>query len=204
MTVRVGLERRQIDDGEFGHEVFELRSDRADQQLPDEQRMPCILGVDPGLDPVFRISAAVEVLGVELLATGVLDEVVVQQHELRLGHLAVAVPPDRMFGLCIDDGVLVLGRAAGVDPGLGAKRAACDNGSLAVADGMLVKRGFGQVPVNRGEIVEAELVGTECGVTQTGFFHGISSSDPPAAILGRISLGCTAFPKARGWYPQTR
>ena len=64
--------------------------------------------------------------------------------------LAVAVPPDRVLGERVDDGVLVLGRAAGVMAGLGAERAAGDDRRLAVADRVLVERRVGQVPVDRG------------------------------------------------------
>ena len=50
MTLGVGLERRQIDDGEFGHEARELCVLGTDQQLADEQRVPGIFREDAGLD----------------------------------------------------------------------------------------------------------------------------------------------------------
>ena len=62
VTLGVGAERRQIDDGEFGNEAGELRALGPDQQLPDEQRVPGVFGEDAGLDAVFRVGAAVEIL----------------------------------------------------------------------------------------------------------------------------------------------
>ena len=96
--------------------------------------MPGELGEDAGLDAVFRIGAAVEILGEELLALGVGEEILVQQVELRRRQLAVLVPPDRLLGVLVADDELVLGGAAGVDAGLGAQRAAFDDLRLAVLD----------------------------------------------------------------------
>ena len=66
--------------------------------------------------------------------------------------------------------------------GLGAERAAGDDGGFAVADRVLVKRRLGEVPVNRAEILETEFVGAESGVAQTGFFHGKLLLTPPAEM----------------------
>ena len=71
--------------------------------------------------------------------------------------------------------------------GLGAKRAAGDDGGFAVADRVLVKRRFGQIPVNRSEILETEFVGAESGVAQPGFFHGKFLLTPPAEMAAGIS-----------------
>ena len=85
--------------------------------------------------------------------------------------LAIAIPPHRVFGERIDDGVLVLGASAGVMAGFGAKRAAGDDGGLAVANGMFVERGFGQIPVHAGEVFEAEFVGAVSAVPHARFLH---------------------------------
>ena len=74
---------------------------------------------------------------------------------------AVAVPPHGILGRSIDHRVFILRRAAGVVPGLGAERATGDNGRLAVADGMLVERGFGEVPVDSGESFEAKTISSD-------------------------------------------
>ena len=131
MALRVGLERGQIDDGELGDEIGELGALGSDQQLANEKGMPGQLGEDPRFYPVFRIGAAIEVLCEQLLAARMRDEIVVQQLEVRLAELAVAVPPDRVLGQRIDDGMLVLGAAAGMDAGLGAERAALHDGGFA-------------------------------------------------------------------------
>src|SRR5262249_56141446 len=60
----VGLERGQIDDGEFRNKIFELGSHWTDQELTNEKRVPRQLGEDPRFYPVVRIGAAIEVLRV--------------------------------------------------------------------------------------------------------------------------------------------
>ena len=118
--------------------------------------MPGKLGEDPRLDPVFRIGAAIEVLREQLLAARMRDEIVIQQLEIAWLSLRLPSHQTRVLGQRIDDRVLVLGAAAGMDAGLGAQRAALHDGGLARADGVLVERGRGEIPVDRGEILEAE------------------------------------------------
>src|SRR6185503_20396888 len=103
-------------------------------------RVPGELGEDAHLDPVFGIGAADQILREQFLALGVGDEVGQQRVEVLLRHFAVAVPPERIFGERVDDGVLVLGRAAGVMAGLGAERAAGDDRGLVGGNGVLVER----------------------------------------------------------------
>ena len=55
--------------------------------------------------------------------------------------------------------------------GLGAERAAGDDRRLAGGDGVLVERRLGQIPVDRGEIFEAEFVGAVGAVPHTRFLH---------------------------------
>ena len=75
VTLGVRLERRHVDDRHVRHVARELGALRADQKLADEQRVPGILGEDARLDAVFRIGAAVEVLGEQRLAFRVRQEV---------------------------------------------------------------------------------------------------------------------------------
>ncbi len=66
--------------------------------------------------------------------------------------------------------------------GLGAERAAFDQRGFASGDGMFVKRRFGVIPVDRGEIFEAEFVGAMSAVPHTRFLHAKPSqpkSRPP-------------------------
>ena len=55
--------------------------------------------------------------------------------------------------------------------GLGAKRAAVNDGAFAVGDRVLVKRRLRQVPVNGREIFETEFVGAMGAVSQSCFVH---------------------------------
>ena len=52
MAGRIGLEGRQVDDGQVRHEARQLAAVGADQQVADEQRVPGELGEDPRPDPV--------------------------------------------------------------------------------------------------------------------------------------------------------
>ena len=67
-----------------------------------------------------------------------------------------------------------------MDPGLRAERAAFHERSLLRRNGMLVKRGGGQIPVDGAEVLESEFVGAVALVPQTGFLHGCSLHDGPA------------------------
>ncbi len=181
VALGIGLEGRQIDDGELGDEIFQLRLGRPDQQLPDEQRVPGVFGKDPGIDPVFRIGAAIEILGEQLLAAGVRDEILVEALEVLLADLAVALPPDRALGERVDDGVLVLRAAAGMDAGLRADRAALHDRGLAGRDGMLVERRRIEIPVDRSQVLESEFVGAVGAVPQSRFLHDQPPPRRPAA-----------------------
>ncbi len=178
---RIGLEARQVDDGEFGGEVFEFENVGPDQQLPDEQRMPGELGIDPRFYPVFRIGAAVEILREQRLAARMRDEIVVQQLEIGLAELAVAVPPHGVLGQRVDHGVLVLRAPAGMHAGLGAKGAAVHQRALAVADGVLDEQGVGQIPMHAGEVFEAEFIGAVRAVPHSRFLH------PSLRLLARAA-----------------
>ncbi len=181
VALGIGLEARQVHDGKFGDEVLELRCDRPDQKLTNEQRMPGKLGEHACLDPVVRIGTAIEVLGVERLAARMLDEVVVEELELLRCDLPVALPPHRLFGERIADGMLVLGRTASMHTGLRADRTALHDGGFARRDRMLVELGRVEIPMNRSNIFEAELVGAVGAVSHTRLFH----ANPPLKAPGR-------------------
>src|SRR5215471_13336479 len=134
--------------------------------------MPRELGIDARFDPVFRIGAAVEVLGKELLALAMRDKIIEQKIELGGRKLAVLFPPHRLLGLLVADDELVLGATAGMNAGLRAQRATVYELRLAVGDGVFVEQRFREIPVNRGQISEAELIGAMGTVPQTRFLHG--------------------------------
>src|SRR5271156_2509323 len=85
--------------------------------------------------------------------------------------LAIAVPPNGVLGRRVDHRMLILWRAAGVVSGLGTQRAAGNDGRFAVADGIFVKRSFGQIPVHAGEVFEAEFIGAVRAVPHTRLLH---------------------------------
>src|SRR6185312_15245001 len=89
MTLRIGLERRKIEDRKLRHKPGEIGTIRADQQLADKERVPREFGKDPGLDPVFRISAAVEILRKQLPAFRVLEKISKKSVEVFFRHLAI-------------------------------------------------------------------------------------------------------------------
>ena len=181
MALGIGLERRQVDDGEFGDEIFEFDGIRTDQKLADKQRVPGQFGEDPGLDAVFRIGAAIEVLRVQLLALRVRNEIVVQELKLFGRELAVALPPHRFLGERVADRVLVLGGSAGMDAGLRADRSALDQRGFLGGQRMFIERRSVEIPVHRGQRVETEFVGAVSAVPQTRFLHGRPPTTRPAA-----------------------
>ena len=203
----VRLERRQIDDGEFGHELGEFVALGADQQLPDEQRVPGEFREHARPDPVFRIGAAVQILHEQFHALGMRLKIGEQIVEVLLRHFAVAVPPHRILGERIDNGVLVLRAAAGVVTGLGAERAAFDQRGFTSRDGMLVERRFGQVPAHRRQILETEFIGAIGAVSHTRFLHANSSPasgplpEPLGASRGLATLKSKYSPWLKGARP---
>jgi hypothetical protein len=53
VALGIGLEARQIDDGQLGDEIGQLGEFGADQEGADEQGVPGEFGKDPGFYPVF-------------------------------------------------------------------------------------------------------------------------------------------------------
>ena len=87
--------------------------------------MPGIFGEDARLDAVGRIGAAVEVLREQLLALGMGEEVLRAASSNCSGVIAPLLSHQTSFSVvCVADDELVLGRAAGMDAGLGDQRAA--------------------------------------------------------------------------------
>src|SRR3974390_529373 len=149
--------------------------------------MPGKFGEDANLDAVGVIGTAVQILCEKPFAFGVLEKVGQHVVEVLLRHLAVAVPPHAVAREIVDDSMLVLGRAAGVMASEGAECATGDNRGLARADGVLVERRLRHVPVNFGEIFEAEFIGTISAVPHTLFLPAI----PPT--LGRLNKSLEAL-----------
>src|SRR5437588_7680243 len=155
--------------------------------------MPGELGEDAGPDPVIRIGAAVEVLGKQRLASGMGNEVIIERLELLGRDLAVSLPPHGFFGERIADCVLVLGTAAGMGAGLRTQRSVRDDRSLTERQRMFVEARRFQIPVDRGEVPEAERLSAAGAVPQTRFLHERPPLDAGAA-------GPPSMPRLwRGW-----
>ena len=132
---------------------------RPDQQLADEQRMPGKLGEDARLDAVFRIGAAIEILREQFLAARMRDEISYRRWKFS-ARACDCLPTRRAFRQLVADDELVLGGAAGMDAGLRAEGAALlDHTRLAGGDRMLIEGRRGQIPMNAGEVLEAEFIG---------------------------------------------
>src|SRR5215472_4315765 len=133
--------------------------------------MPGKLGEDSRFDPVFWIGAAIEVLRVQRFAARMRDKVVVEALKIFRADLAVAAPPDRVFGQRVDDGVLVLRRTAGVGTRLRAQRPALDDRGFVRGDRVLIEYRRGVIPMDGFEVLEAKSVGAVSAVPQTRFLH---------------------------------
>jgi hypothetical protein len=145
---------------------------RPDQQRANEERVPGQFGVDAYLDPVILVGAAIEVLREQGLAAAMREKVGVEIVEIIFRHFAIAVPPHAVAREIIDNGVLVLGRAAGVMSGLRAERAAGNNLRLAIAHGTFVERRFRQIPMNGRKPLQTEFVCSIGLVPYAGLLHG--------------------------------
>src|SRR3954466_12595599 len=121
---RIGPEGGQVEDGQVRHESGKLLVPRPDQKVADEERVPGVFGEDPGLDPISRIRAAIEILREEILFLGRLEEIRQDGVELLARQRRVVVPPHLGLGLGGADHELVARRTAGVHARVGSKRPA--------------------------------------------------------------------------------
>lgn len=121
------------------------------------------------------LGAADEILGEQFLALGMGQEVLQQGLELGPGDAAVVLPPHLVLGVGVADDELVLGRAAGMDAGLGHQGAAGGQLRLAALQRVLVEARGLQVPVDALEVAQADLGGAERLVEYADVVHARSS-----------------------------
>ena len=138
VTGRIGLEARQVDDGELLFETRQFFPLRTDQQIADEQRMPGKFGDDACRQSIFLIGTADQILHVKRLAGGMGQHVLAQQLEIFRRKRLVVVPPDGVLGGRVADDEFVLRRTARVLAGDGAQRAIDGQFGLAIADRLFV------------------------------------------------------------------
>ena len=180
----IGLEAREVEDGEVGHEACELFQLGADQQRADEERVPGEFGEDAGLDAEGGIGAAVEILGVERFAFGVLDEIVEESLELVRGDRLVAAPPHGFLGGRIAHREFVFRRAARMRAGFRGQRAFGGDRRFAGSNRELVERGRAEVPLHLVEFFETEFVGAEGTVVHARLFHEVFLLEPADRLRG--------------------
>ena len=154
----IGLEAGAVDDGEFRHERVEFRWLWSAQQMPDEQPMPGQFGHNADVQPVCRISAAIEVLDEILAALHMGQHVGVQNVERLRRHRRVVLPPDRIFDAWRADDKFVLGRPACVFAGCHKKGAALAQRALVAFQRRFDQRGLQQVIIDRAQPGDALLV----------------------------------------------
>src|SRR5260370_11561523 len=99
------------------------------------------------------------------------DHIVVKQLKVFGGELAIAVPPNAVFGQRVGNGVFVFRATAGMDAGLGAEGAAMYERAFAVSDRVLDQNGVEQIPMNASKVLEAEFIGAVRAVPHTRFLH---------------------------------
>jgi hypothetical protein len=148
MLLRVSLKARQAKNGEIGNIARKFGALGPAQQRADKDRVPGKFGKDAGLDAVFRMSAAVQILREQFLALG-MREKIFQQQVVFLGlELAVFFPPHRIFGGRIDDDEFVFRAAACVHASIGAERTAGGDLRFLGGNGKFVETRLRQIPVN--------------------------------------------------------
>ena len=165
----VGGKRAGVVDHEVGlAEARQLLLRRPDQHGVHEERVIRARADDADLDAVLRVPAGEAVEAVEPLAR---VEVIERALAVDVEGLLVArdvhrAPPDVLLRVRMLDHALVLGRAAGLDAGIGDQRAVLgDAGVLLEANGVLVERAWRQVAVNFGD---RQLVLFEVEVSHRG------------------------------------
>ncbi len=180
VPLRIGAERRQVDNRVFRLKAFQLRSGRTDKQGSDEQVVPRIFVDDPHVDPVFRLRTTKQVGDVELvLRRDFLEEIRFQRGEVFRRHALVDVtPPHGIFGFGIADDKLVFRGTPGVLAGFDHQRAVLCKASFAVTDCVLDQRRCPEIRVDRGVGFNSLAIQRkiEGGGAQNGFLQCIRPS----------------------------
>ena len=133
--------------------------------------MPGVFGEDAHAHAGFRIGAGVKVLREQLASARMVDEIAEQRLEMLGRHRVVAFPPDRVLGGRVTDDRFVFRAASGVGGGLGDERAALGDDRLVAADRFGVELRRVMVPVQSGEIAEAERLRAISGVEDASLPH---------------------------------
>ena len=176
VPLRIGLERRQIDDCHLRLEGGEFVRRGANEQVTNEKRVPSIFGEDPDIDPMRRVGAAVKVLNEQALAPRMRNEVGAQAVELRPAQGIRIVPPDGVFRVGVPDNEFVHGGSAGVNTGLGNESSAFGDLRLVALERFMVKMRRIQIVEDVLLCFETKCLRAESRIEQTDFLHNSSPS----------------------------
>jgi hypothetical protein len=99
------------------------------------------------------------------------DEIGEERVEMLDGHRAVAVPPHQRLGRAVAHHELVLCAASGMRSGVGDEGAVRRDPRFAPLQRLLVELRRAEIPVDRGEVAEAEPLGAEACVAQSVLDH---------------------------------
>src|SRR5260370_28148061 len=124
VALGIRLEGRAAVNRELRKEGREFAPVWPEQQRADEKREPSERSEDARTHSEFCIGASAKVLGIQSLAGGVRNEVLVQPRKLCGSHLAVVFPPDVLLSQVVADDIFVFWAAARVHAGFGAECAA--------------------------------------------------------------------------------
>ena len=188
MYCRVSLESGKVDDGELGIECLTFASFRFNEQMLNEERMPCVLGNYTNWQAMGPVSAAKKILDKNLAPLGVGAERIQQCVEIRRGHRLVVVPPDVFFDRWFADDEFVSGGAAGVNAGLDNKRAVFGQDAFATLDCLLNQACHRQVPMNLAQVCQSYVVDGAGGCLMSRRVH--SSSSPSRPSCGELAEFC--------------
>ena len=161
---RYRAELRRVQDREGRLEIRQLGRRGPDEHVARKEAVPGAVADHPDRQPVLGVGAGIEILNEQLLTLQIGQHPLLQAVETRRRDRLVDVAPgDRVFRAGLVDDVFVLGRAAGMPPGIRDKAAAEPELALVPPHRMLVEIGRRQVPMHHAEMVHSLLAKAEAG-----------------------------------------
>ena len=130
----------------------------ADEHIARKQCGPRMLRNDADRHPVAIVGARVTILDEEVLPLKVGAEALLNAGKLlRFDRPIHFAPADFAFAGGLAHEELILRQPTGILPGAHNERPEMTQHALMAADGLLVERGRGQVPIDVAEIFETEM-----------------------------------------------
>ncbi len=143
MALRIGPKSRCVNDRKVIERfASSVASGSIEKQMLCEHGVPRPFGYNPHADPIFRISACVEVLYEEISPTQVIPDLVLKNVKiLWLERSVYTAPPDRILAAGLSDDEFIVGRTARMFARIDDKRPPIRNHPLAPFYGFLEKSG---------------------------------------------------------------